>query len=88
MKNKQIKELLTRLEGPEGCNFRYEKGKGVWNCRQDFYYARKILRKMEIPKEERDALIKECKEHGGHCDCEILFNAEEHLLSKGKKTRK
>jgi len=87
MNQDQIKEFLNRLESPEGCNFREEvKGKPesiVWNCDSDYKHSRRILTKMSIPKAEQDGFLERCGEHGGHCDCEILFNAEEHLLEDG-----
>ena len=47
-------------------------------------FARKILKKMEIPEEEISAFLEECEDLGGFCDCEILFNAEEKLCEKYK----
>ena len=73
------KEFCSRLAGPDGCNFR-EKVPGdaasaTWNCRggTDKTFAAKILRDMGMDVERSLAFF---DEHGGHCDCEILFNVE------------
>lgn len=81
MTKKQIKEFIKRLGGKEGCNFR-GKGKNMkWNCDAKTHnLSRKILTKMKISQKEQDEFLKKCEKYGGYCDCEILFNAEEHLL--------
>ena len=83
MTKRQIKEFLERLEGKEGCNFRKNKdGETCWNCDSIHYswkLSRKILKKMKIPWEEQIYFLNECADHGGYCDCEILFNAADKL---------
>jgi len=74
-----INEFFERLEGPEGCDFRKSKdGKITWKCAggTDKSLSRAILTKMSITKKRAEALLRECDSLGGHCDCEILFNAE------------
>ena len=82
---KQLKEFFEKLEGPEGCDFKAdEKGKTTWNCKagMDKTHAKSVLKKMGIPKEEADDFLSLCDEHGGHCDCEILMNAEERIMEE------
>ena len=70
-------EFCDLLEGPDGCNFREdENGKIRWRCGGGFdqSHARRILADMGF----NDMSIYDSMEffyaHGGHCDCEILFN--------------
>ena len=70
-------EFSTRLDGPEGCNFhKDEKGEIRWKCKAgtNQSLARAILEKMGGI--DVDATLAYCTEHGGHCDCEILFNVD------------
>lgn len=79
---KQLDEFFSRLEGPEGCDFKEdEKGKVTWKCKggKDRSKAFEILRKMEISEKDIAVFISLCETYGGYCDCEILFNAEEHI---------
>lgn len=71
-------EFVERLEGPEGCNFREDdEGKTIWNCSSetDKPLATAILRKM--PDVDLEASLMYFHQHGGHCDCEILFNVDQ-----------
>lgn len=67
-------EFIERLEGQEGCNFRELNGKTVWTCAGNHDLATKILKSMGDINIE--TTLKYCYEHGGHCDCEILFNVD------------
>jgi len=74
-----IDEFFEGLEGPEGCDFSKSKdGKITWKCAggTDKSLSRAILTKMNITKKQAEAFLRECDSLGGHCDCEILFNAE------------
>ena len=66
-------EFAERLEGPEGCNFRGKDRYPVWDCQagKDKTFARMILEDMEMDVEKSCAYF---EEHGGWCDCEIVFN--------------
>ena len=76
--NERWEEFAEKLEGEEGCDFK-EKVKGdpksiTWKCssKPERPLATAILEKMgnvNIAK-----TLKYFDEHGGHCDCEILFN--------------
>lgn len=82
-------EFAERLEGEEGCNFRKDgDGKITWSCKggRDKTFAATILRMM--PDIDVDASLAFFEAHGGHCDCEILFNVKPLLVvvdgAKGK----
>lgn len=86
MNKKQIKEFLKRLEGPEGCDFR-EKTKGdpksiFWKCKDGVNkdLSVKILTAMNISPSKQAEFLTRCTLYGGHCDCEIIFNAAEKLI--------
>lgn len=72
------KEFAERLEGPEGCNFK-DDGKGkedsiTWECKggRDQSKCRAILGAM--PEIDIGKSLVYFDEHGGYCDCEVLFN--------------
>ncbi len=71
-------EFAARLEGPEGCNFRYQEPNNpasiVCNCEggRNKCNAEAILKEMgeiDIP-----GSLLYFERHGGFCDCQILFN--------------
>lgn len=73
-------EFLDRLEGPEGCDFK-EKTPGdansiTWKCNggKDKTFATRILKDMDLSETEIQDSLDYFDAHGGHCDCEILFN--------------
>jgi len=70
------REFIDRLAGPEGCDFREKEGGGdyTWKCYNGHELAREILEKMGGIDVE--ATLGYCREHGGHCDCEIVFNVD------------
>ncbi len=67
-------EFVRRLEGPEGCDFRRENGRTVWNCTGlvDRPHSRAVLETMEGIDVEGS--LRYFSAHGGHCDCEVVFN--------------
>lgn len=85
-------EFLERLEGEEGCNFKYldeeaEKNedhtKITWDCSKKyrvFSYSEKILKNMGFKKSEIDNIINIFIDNGGLCDCCILFNLREKQI--------
>jgi len=79
------REFLGRLEGPEGCNFREEDGKTVWNCGggRDKSLSDAILRSMGLTKQAVWASFDYFDEHGGHCDCEVIFNVDRDPSQEG-----
>ena len=79
--NKNWDKFCDLLEGEEGCDFKEkEVGKPdtmTWRCKGGMNkdYAKAILKKyfseINIP-----ATMEYFDNHGGHCDCEILFNVD------------
>lgn len=70
-------EFVTRLNGPEGCNFHEEEdGTVTWLCKggRDKSYATAILERMGTI--DIEASLRHFEEHGGYCDCEVLFNCD------------
>lgn len=71
----KIERFLKRLEGKEGCAFTAK----TWHCDGTFKKSKAILKKMKFSEEETGRILDIAQEHGGYCDCEILFNAAEVL---------
>lgn len=79
MSREEIKEFLDRLAGEEGISLtRFGSSCNGYTC------SKRILKKMGITKETQDKFFQLCYYYGGHCDCEILFNASERLLEYNK----
>lgn len=73
------KKFVELLQGEEGCNFREDKERGVvWRCGGGYskVYATDILTRY-FPDIDMDETLAYFEAHGGHCDCEILFNVDE-----------
>ncbi len=76
----QWEEFLARLEGSEGCDFRQKIPGDVksitWKCSngRSRPFAEKILKEMGISVAKIADVMTFCDEHGGYCDCEIVFN--------------
>lgn len=78
--NERWKEFTFRLGGDEGCNFQ-EKVKGdphsiIWKCdhTSERPVTKSILKKMGGIDIEKT--MEYFNEHGGFCDCEVLFNVD------------
>jgi hypothetical protein len=74
--NEDWNEFCAILEGPEGCDFKKdENDKIVWKCdsSMDRPLANKILAEY-FPEIDIEGSLEYFDEHGGLCDCEILFN--------------
>ena len=71
------KEFVKRLEGPEGINRRTVEGKHLFDCPGKFNkpLARKILKAMGVL--DIKGTMNYFNEHGGYCDCEIVWNIAE-----------
>lgn len=76
-------EFRNRLEGPEGCNFRRvpegskDPNDTTWECDSNdrtLPKARRILHNMSLSETEIINSILFFHQHGGHCDCEVVFN--------------
>ncbi len=76
MNKKDLERFFNRLEELleiNGCNGR------------DLTNAEIILEEMNIPKENREKFLENCRKSGGFCDCEIFLNSEEYLREKYDK---
>ena len=77
--HKDWKKFCELLEGPEGCNFRQKDSEDIntvtWNCKggKDKSLAKTILKK-HFSNIDIEETMNYFEEHGGYCDCEILFN--------------
>ncbi len=73
MNKKDLERFFSRLDElleTIGCNGR------------DLTNAEKILNEMNIPINERQEFLEDCRNSGGFCDCEIFLNSEEFLREK------
>jgi hypothetical protein len=78
LEHERWQEFADRLAGPDGCNF-HEGEDGIlrWKCGggRDKSLTLKALESMgsdiDIP-----ATLVYFDEHGGHCDCEVIFNVD------------
>lgn len=83
--NSKWQEFIDRLQGPEGCNFREDIRNTVkrqtWDCDNTPQrpLARKIMKSMGLSDQEIEQSLGFFHAGGGHCDCEIVFNVEEHF---------
>ena len=58
---------MEELLETNGCNAR------------DLTNAEIVLEEMNIPKDEQEDFLKNCRNSGGFCDCEIFLNSEDYL---------
>ena len=73
MNKQDLEKFFNRLEELleiNGCNGR------------DLTNAEIILKEMNIPKEEQEVFLEDCRNSGGFCDCEIFLNSEDYLREK------
>src|SRR5262245_31210813 len=73
------REFCNRLGGPEGCDFQKDDdGEITWKCSggTDKSRAARILQAMGFPPKAVEQSCKYFEQHGGYCDCEILFNVD------------
>lgn len=87
----QWQEFFTKLEGPFGCNFK-EKVPGdpksvTWRCKGGFdkTYSERTLERMGVSDDDAAQVLSLVESLGGHCDCEVLFNAEERIQEDLKR---
>lgn len=76
MNKRNLENFFIRLEELleiNGCNAR------------DLTNAKIILNEMNIPKDEQEDFLEDCRCSGGFCDCEIFLNSEEYLQEKYNK---
>jgi len=79
-------EFCDRLGGEEGCNFR--GADSTWSCAGDLGqnrdspervhgFSRAILKKMGLSDQQIAESLAYFRDHGGYCDCEVLFNVSD-----------
>jgi len=51
----------------------------------DLTNAELILKEMNIPIDEQEEFLEDCRYSGGFCDCEIFLNSEDYLREKYDK---
>lgn len=81
--------FFQELEGPNGCDFKQtdpeDAGTITWRCKggMDKTYAAEILAKMDgVSEATASAVLTYVESLGGHCDCEIIFNAVERIYEE------
>ena len=75
-KHKDWNKFCSLLDGPSGCDFKQDaKGKITWSCDNAYTHTERILRE-HYPSVDISATLSYFGEHGGYCDCEILFNVD------------
>ena len=69
------KEFILKLMCEDGIRLRREDKDWSWECPGDFNkpIARRILKDMEVDI-DIELTMRYFEEHGGNCDCEILWN--------------
>jgi hypothetical protein len=67
-------DLFAYLEAK--VNFRKEKGKTVWTCDNKLTFAKEFCEANNLDFEKVKATL---NTFSGYCDCEVLFNACDHL---------
>lgn len=67
-------EFLEALTGPEGCNFRQVEGKTTWDCGGGWDKSKSAAILVSMGGIDVAASLAYFDDHGGHCDCEVVFN--------------
>ncbi len=83
--DEQYAEWFERLEGPEGCDFKDGDDGITWTCAggTDKSKSQAILAAMGVADPEAARALALADLLGGHCDCEVLFNAAGRILPEG-----
>ena len=72
----QWQKFVERLAGPEGCNFRQERGQFVFDCDGEPSRLKTTALLLDYDVDVAASLAY-FEEHGGYCDCEVVFNVEQ-----------
>lgn len=73
------KKFMVEMEGPNGCHFRQKSSLGArsttWKCNSSIRrpICRRLLKKYKV---DVVASLQFFVNHGGYCDCEVIFNVE------------
>jgi hypothetical protein len=86
-------EFTELLEGPGYCDFRSDPAIAesfAWECDNTFNrpLARKALASMGATEEDIENSLADFAQHGGMCDCEILFNVQDSYRPRKLKRRR
>jgi len=65
-------EFIERLAGPNACNFQTDR----WTCFGDMQFTTRILREMGLDEPSINVSTAYFRDHGGYCDCEVIFNVD------------
>jgi hypothetical protein len=89
MTTDQLITFFEKLEGSEGCDFVENKddvNKITWKCGggNSKKLSISILLGMGLKDDEIEEFLVKCDKFGGHCDCEIIFNAKDHILAEAE----
>jgi hypothetical protein len=68
--HRRWEEFVGRLCGPAFCDW----GKDSWTCHGDLRFTRKLLLEMGLSPDAVAVSVQYYKNHGGYCDCEVVFN--------------
>lgn len=82
--DEEWEQFFDRLAGPEGCDFK-EEPDFTWHCSggNDKPITKAILEDMLDDEGERDRVLALVDVFGGHCDCEVILNAQDRILKGG-----
>lgn len=76
MTREQLDELVAFLEGPNGCDFRMSDPDDIktlrWTCDGTLAKTERWLHAHGLDVRRNTIRLQEL---GGHCDCEVLWNA-------------
>lgn len=76
--HKLWKSFLLKLKGNEGVRFSLSEGKAVWYCNHTLRRTRAILQQYVKDGIDVEATLEFFHEHGGTCDCKVLFDVLEN----------
>ena len=69
-------EFVGLLAGPEGLNWRGENGNPRWDCDGCTLTKSAAILCVHFPEFNVNSTLEYFERHGGHCDCEVLFNVD------------
>jgi Protein of unknown function (DUF2695) len=55
-------------------------------CFHDTRHAQRSIDALRLSDDDANALLDWCRDHGGHCDCEIAANAQQHWIENRSET--
>lgn len=66
-------DFIVRLHGPEGCNFTGEGASMSFTCDGSTLSKSEAIL-TDMGDIDVDESLDYFRDHGGHCDCEVIFN--------------